>query len=202
MTRWLLAFVLVALLGWVTLNTVRSDSAGSRGPAAESRLPPFAMPLSSSSCRGRCDANVAVRAHQGAAGERPACSVRGPEILNSCELAERGPFVLAFVFAPVRECRSQLGVLDRVRGRHPGVAFAAVDVRADGAAARRFVRSGAWTLPVGYDHDAAVADEYGVVVCPTIVFVRRGGKVLESTVGPLDEAGVERRVRRLETGHA
>lgn len=201
MSRWILALVLVAVLGWVTLNTVRSDSPGSRGLAAGTRLPPFAMPLSTSSCTGRCDANVAVRAHQGAAGERPACAVRGPEILNSCELAERGPLVLAFVFAPVRECRDQLGVLDRVRRRHPGVAFAAVDVRADGEAARRFVRSGGWTLPVGYDHDAAVADEYGVVVCPTMVFVRQDGTVLESTVGPLDEAGVERRVRALEAGH-
>ncbi|WP_028059091.1 TlpA family protein disulfide reductase [Candidatus Solirubrobacter pratensis] len=198
MTRWIVAFVLVALLGWVTLNTVTSDSAGSKGLPAGARLPPFAMPLASSSCRGRCDANVALRSGQGAAGERPACTVRRPDVLNSCELAERGPVVLAFVFAPVGECRDQLGVLERVRARHPGVAFAAIDVRADGAAARRFVREGGWTLPVGYDHDAAVADEYGVVVCPTLVFARRGGAVLESTAGPQSEAEVERRVRRLE----
>jgi hypothetical protein len=159
-------------------------------------MPPFAMPLSSSSCRGPCDANVAVRAGQGAAGARPACSVRGPSVLNSCELAARGPVVLAFVFAPVRACRDQLTVLDRVRVRHPGVSFAAVDVRASGAAARSFARR--WQLPIGYDHDAAVADEYGVVVCPTIVFARRGGRVLESTIGPQSEASIESRVRRLE----
>jgi hypothetical protein len=200
MTRWIPAFVLVALLGWVTLNTVRSDSPGSKGLPAGARLPPFAMPLSSSSCRGRCDADVAVRAGQGAAGARPACSVRGRHVLNSCELVERTPAVLAFVFAPVRECRDQLDVLDAVRARHPGVSFAAIDVRADGAAARRLVREGGWTLPVGYDHDAAVADEYGVVVCPTIVFAALGGKVLESTVGPLSRAQVERRVAKLATG--
>jgi hypothetical protein len=194
--RWILAFVVVAALGWVTLNTVRSKSAGSRGLPPGAALPPFAMPLSGSSCRGPCDANVAARFGQGAAGARPACSVRGPWILNSCELAARGPVVLAFVFAPVRACRAQLSVLDRVRARHPGVAFAAVDVRASGASARAFARS--WKLPIGYDHDAAVADEYGVVVCPTIVFARRGGRVLESTVGPQSEAQVESRVRRLE----
>ncbi len=198
MTRWILALVLVALLGWVTLNTVRSDSPGSKGLPAGTRMPPFAMPLSSSTCQGRCDANVAVRAGQGAAGERPACSVRRADVLNSCALVERGPAVLAFVFAPVRACRAQLDVLDRVRARHPGVAFAAVDVRASGAQAREFARR--WTLPIGYDHDAAVADEYAVVICPTIVFAQRGGRVLESTVGPLDEAGVEARVRRLEEG--
>ncbi len=198
MTRWIVPFLLVALLGWVTLNTITSDSPGSKGLPAGTKLPPFAMPLSSSSCRGRCDANVAVRSGQGEAGARPACSVRGPDVLNSCELAERGPVVLAFVFSPVGACRRQLGVLDRVRGRHPGIAFAAVDVRADVVAARRLASDGGWTLPLAYDHDAAVAKEYGVVVCPTIVFARRGGTVLESTVGPQDEAAVERRVRRLE----
>jgi hypothetical protein len=199
-TRWILPFLLVALLGWVTLNTLTSDSPGSKGLAAGARMPPFAMPLSSSPCRGGCDANVAVRAGQGAAGARPACSVRRADVLNSCELTERGPVVLAFVFAPVHECREQLDVLDRVRARHPRVAFAAVDVRASGPAARAFVRAGRWTLPVGYDHDAAVADGYGVVVCPTIVFARRGGVVEGSTVGPLSEAEVERRVRRIEGG--
>jgi len=196
LSRWVFAFVVVAALGWVTLNTVRSKSPGSRGLPAGAAMPPFAMPLSSSSCRGPCDANVAVRAGQGAAGARPACSVRGPSVLNSCELAARGPVVLAFVFAPVRACRDQLTVLDRVRVRHPGVSFAAVDVRASGAAARSFARR--WQLPIGYDHDAAVADEYGVVVCPTIVFARRGGVVAESTTHALDEAAVESRVRRLE----
>jgi hypothetical protein len=124
--------------------------------------------------------------------------VRRADVLNSCALVEHGPAVIAFVFAPVPACRDQLDVLERVRARHPSVSFAAVDVRASGAGARAFVHDGGWTLPVGYDHDAAVADEYAVVVCPTIVFAHRGGQVLESTVGPLDEAAVERRVRQLE----
>ena len=196
MARWIVPFLLVALLGWVTLNTLTGDSPGSRGLPAGAKLPPFAMPLSSSSCRGRCDANIATRPGQSKAGPRPACEVRRPDVLNSCQLAERGPVVLAFVFEPVRACRKQLGVLDRVRARHPDVAFAAVDVRADGASARRFARG--LTLPVGYDRDAAVADEYAVVVCPTIVFARRGGVVSESTTHALDEAAVESRVRRLE----
>jgi hypothetical protein len=37
-----------------------------------------------------------------------------------------------------------------------------------------------------------------VVVCPTITFVGRGGRVEGSTVGPQDEAGVESWVRRIE----
>jgi hypothetical protein len=198
--RWIVPFLLVALLGWVTLNTISSDSPGSKGLPAGAKLPPFAVPLSSSDCRGRCDANIATRSGQSSAGPRPACDVRRADVLNSCELAERGPMVLAFVFEPVRACRDQLDVLDRVRARHPDVAFAAVLVRGDGASARRLVRAGGWTLPVGYDHDAAVADEYAVVVCPTIVFARRGGVVSDTTVHALDEAAVEARVRRLEEG--
>jgi hypothetical protein len=194
--RWLVPFLLVALLGWVTLNTVTGDSPGSKGLPAGTKLPPFAMPLSSSDCRGRCDANVATRPGQSKAGPRPACEVRRADVLNSCALTERGPLVLAFVFEPVRACRDQLDVLDRVRARHPDVAFAAVDVRADGPSARRFARGR--RLPVAYDHDAAVADEYAVVVCPTIVFARRGGVVVESTVRALSEAEVEARVRRIE----
>jgi hypothetical protein len=198
MSRWIVPLLLVALLGWVTLNTLKGGSPGSKGLPAGTKLPPFAAPLSSSSCRGRCDANVAVRSGQGAAGARPACEVRRADVLNSCKLAGRGPLVLAFVFEPVRACRDQLDVLDRVRARHPGVGFAAIDVRADGASARRFARAGGWTLPIAYDHDAAVADEYAVVVCPTLVFARRGGVVSESTVRALSEAEVERRVRRIE----
>ena len=84
------------------------------------------------------------------------------------------------------------------RGREHAVAFAAIDVRADGASARRFARAGGWKLPIGYDHDTAVADEYAVVVCPTITYVRAGGQVAGSTVGPLDEEALEHWVGRIE----
>jgi hypothetical protein len=190
----LLVVFAVALLGWITLQSAVTETAGSRGLQAGDELPPFAMPLSTSSCRGRCDANVATGPDQGAAGSRPACSVRGPEVLNSCELAEGGPFVLAFVFHPVERCRAQVPVLERVAARHRGVRFRVVAVRADAAQARGLGSS----LPVGYDHDGAVANEYAVVVCPTITYVRAGGRVAGSTVGPVGEAEVEDWVRRLD----
>ena len=77
------------------------------------------MPLSTSPCRGRCDANVATEAGQGAAGAKPACAVRGPDVLNSCELAEGGPFVLAFVFEPVARCRDAAPGARAGRGAPP-----------------------------------------------------------------------------------
>jgi hypothetical protein len=190
----LLAVFVVALLGWITLNSVATETAGSKGLQAGEALPPFAMPLSTSTCRGRCDANVATKAGQGAAGAKPACAVRGVDVLNSCELAEGGPFVLAFVFEPVARCRAQLPVLERVAVQHPEVKFRVVAVRADAATARA-LGSG---LPVGYDHDGAVANEYAVVVCPTITYVRGGGQVAGSTVGPLDERALDNWVARIE----
>jgi hypothetical protein len=188
----LTVFVAVLLL-YITFNTVVTQEKGSQGLQAGDKLPPFAMPLSSSSCRGRCDANVATAANQGAAGSRPACSVRGPEVLNSCELAERGPCVLAFTFHPVQRCGAELAVLERVAARFPAVRFAVVAVRADAAAARGLNTS----LPVGYDHDGAVANEYAVVVCPTITFVARGGKVAGSTVGSASESELSSWVRKI-----
>jgi hypothetical protein len=189
----LLAVFAGALLTWITFNSIATESRGSRGLQAGEALPPFAMPLSTSRCRGRCDANVATEAGQGAAGARPACEVRGPEILNVCELAEGGPFVLAFVFHPVARCRAQIPVLERVAARHRDVAFRIVAVRADAAQARS-LRS---NLPVGYDHDGAVANEYAVVVCPTITYVARGGRVEGSTVGEQPESEIESWVRRI-----
>lgn len=189
----LLAIFVVALLGWITLNSVATETAGSEGLQAGDALPPFAMPLTTTTCQGRCDANVATKPDQGAAGSRPACAVRGPHILNSCELAEDGPFVLAFVFEPVTRCRAQLPVLERVAARHRGVKFRIVAVRSDAANARSLRAN----LPVGFDNDGAVANEYAVVVCPTITYVRGGGRVAGSTVGPVDEATLEDWVRRI-----
>ena len=54
--------------------------------------------------------------------------------------------------------------------------FAAVAIRGEPrrrARARRARRG--WRLPVGYDHDGAVANAYAVAVCPTITFAHRGG---------------------------
>ena len=93
--------------------------------------------------------------------------------------------MLAFVFHPVARCREQLPVLERVAARHRDVTFRIVAVRADAAAARG-LRS---NLPVGYDHDGAVANEYAVVVCPTITYVGRGGKIEGSTVGRAERGG-------------
>jgi hypothetical protein len=189
----LAAFVAAALV-WIGLNALSSESPGSKGLQEGDKLPPFAMPRSISDCRGPCDANIATKPGQGSAGARPACEVRGGDILNSCELVAGGPFVLAFVFEPVAACRDQVRVLERVARKHRNVSVDIIAVRA-GVKQARALGS---TLPVGYDHDGAVANEYGVVVCPTITYVRRGGHVVGSTVGPQSDGEVEEWMEKLQ----
>jgi hypothetical protein len=179
----------LAILAYITLNTLRTEGTGSRGVAEGARLPPFAVPLAVSSLEG--DANV---------DPERACRVRGPDVLNVCQLAEQGPVVLAFFAADVERCVRQVDVLERLRPRHPDVRFAAVAIRGPRDDARERVADRGWELPVGWDRDGAVANLYAVAVCPTITFAERGGRVDGTALGETDEAAVEGRVRELEEG--
>jgi hypothetical protein len=193
---WLAAAAAFALIVYVSLNTLRSDHVSSRGPKPHSRVPPFAAPLALGHVDG--DVNVARKAGEGEAGNRPACSVRGPGILNSCQLAERGPFVLAFLATRGTKCTRQLDVLERARVAHPAVQIAAVAIRGDRDDLRALVRSHGWRFPVAYDHDGILANLLGVAVCPLIVYALPGGIVQESTVGEIDARALDRRLDALE----
>lgn len=195
---WIAVVAGLAIVAYITLNTLSTSGPGSRGPVPGSRLPPFAAPLATGDLVG--DANVAPRAGDGA--RVAACDVRDRRALNSCALTRRGPAVLAFFATPDSGCRAQLDAIERVANRHPGVAFAAVAIRGDRGELRRLVRRRGWTFPVAYDRDGAVANLYGIAVCPTLVFAHRGGRVADVTIGTgtLDTARLERDVVRLEAG--
>jgi hypothetical protein len=192
---WIAGVACVLVLAYITFNTLSSDAPGSKGPAKGERLPPFAMPLALST-GPEFDADIATRVGQGDS-HRLACDVRGPHILNSCQLAERGPVVLAFFATGDRRCVRQIGVLDRLAPRFPGVSFAAVAIKAERKDAAPVVRRERWRIPVGYDHDAAVTNLYAVAVCPLVTFARRGGVVADTTLGFRDAAQVTRLVRAL-----
>lgn len=165
----------IVAIAYISLNSLRTEGPGSRGVPAGEKLPRFAVPLALSRLDG--DANVSDEA----------CEVRGPDVLNVCELAERGPLVLAFFAEPVERCDEQIDVLDRIRARFPGLQFAAVAIKGDRDDLRRTVRERGWRLPVGYDRDGAVANAYAIAVCPTITFARRGGTVVSTAFGSQDE---------------
>jgi hypothetical protein len=196
---WIVGVAVVIALAYITLNTIRTQGPGSRGPAAGSQLPPFAMPLATSSLQG--DANLATRRGEGSLGAKPACEVRGPQILNICQLAERGPVVLAFTVTRSKTCERQVDALEALRPRFPDVGFAAVAVRGSRSDLVKLIHQHRWTLPVGYDHDGAVANAYGAAVCPMVTFAYRGGRVQGTSVtGVLSGQALADRIALLRKG--
>jgi hypothetical protein len=185
-STWIVGVLAILALAYITLNTLGTDAPGSRGVPEGERLPPFAVPLATSKLEG--DAQV---------DPKKACRVRGADILNSCELAERGAVVLAFFATRSERCERQVDVLERVRRRFPDVGFAAVSVRGNRDVVRRLVRDRGWRMPVGYDHDGAVSNAYAVALCPTITFARRDGKVADTSFSLLNEATLARRVEAI-----
>jgi hypothetical protein len=183
-SSWIVGAAAVLALAYITLNTLGTDAPGSRGVPDGEKLPRFAVPLALSSLRGDAQVDPAK-----------ACRVRGPRVLNSCRLAERGPVAIAFFATKSERCERQIDVIERVRRRFPDISFAAVSVRGDRDDVRRQARRRGWGMPVGYDHDGAVANAYAVAVCPTITFAARGGRVVSTSFSLLGEAAL---VKRLE----
>jgi AhpC/TSA family len=191
--------VVVLVMAYASLNILRTNGTGARGVPAGDPLPPFAVPLALAPLDG--DANVATHADEGGRGNRPACEVRGSQILNLCQLSERGPLVLAFLSTRGAGCERQLDVLERVRETPAarGVQIAAVAIRGDRERLRRDIRRRAWRFPVGYDRDGLVAGVYGVSVCPTIVFAYPGGITMRTTLGSLGRNALAADVEALAT---
>lgn len=196
---WLVGVIAVLVIGYVVVNGLRTTGPGARGLAPGRQLPPFAAPLATSAIRcdapsDPCDANVATRAGQGSAGSRPACDVRGPQILNLCELTERGPVVLAFLATRGGDCATQLDSLNRVAARHPGVLVAVIGIRGDLGQLRAIVRAHRWRFPVGWDRDGILANLYGVAVCPDITYARWRGRAQSTSLGAIGEQELDRRI--------
>lgn len=191
--------VLVAVAAFNSARDLAGDRDLLRGPPPASRLPDFAAPLATGSLEG--DANVKGRSGgSDAAGARPACEVRSPEVVNVCELREQRPLVLSFIVTRGADCAPQLATVERVRREFPGVAFAAVVSGSDREDVAELVRERRLSMPVAVDRDGALVNLYRVGVCPTTVFAARGGAVRETRIGALGEAELRRGVRALAAG--
>jgi peroxiredoxin len=187
------AVVLVVVLGVATLRG--GTERGARGLPAGSVMPPFAVPAAASKLDG--DANIATKSGEGEAGHEPACTVRGPDVVNGCALREAGPVVLAFFSAKSEKCVAQLDAMQHVVGQAPGVQFAAIAIRGDRGDLRAMIRRHRWSFPVGFDNDGALTNAYHVQVCPQITFARRGGRVVDTTFGLLKPRELAAKVRSL-----
>jgi len=199
---WLLGIAAILAVAVVTINAGRPAGPGAVGLPAGAQLPPFAVVLATSdvvcdSSDDPCDANVARKPAQGEAGSRPACEVRGPTVLNLCELTERGPLVLGLLATRDAGCVGALDRLEALPRRHRGLQVAAVSIRGGLEELRQVVRARRWSFPVGWDRDGVLASLYGVVTCPYVAVARWRGRVqatLPGRAGSVSDGELERRV--------
>ena len=195
---WWFGVLVLLILAYIGYNTLRNAGHGTSGIAPGKRLPPFAVPLALSSLNG--DANIATHNGEGPNGQRAACSVRGPRVLNSCQLVDGAPSAIAFLATRGGDCTKQLDLIERVRPRYPQVRFAAVGIRGSRGDLRADIRSHGWRFPVGFDRDGAVANVYGIAVCPTVTFAYPGGTALRTTLGLLNETKLRATLGELVRG--
>lgn len=184
---WVVGIVFLIAISVGLLNVIGSEGTGARGLGEGAKMPVFAAPLATGNLDG--DANI---------DSRRACEVRGPGVLNVCDL-RRKPTVIGFMFTRFAKCEPYLGRLEALQKEFPQVAFAGVIVGESRTGAAAVVRRNGWTFPVAYDRDGAVSNIYGIAGCPTTVLAEAGGKVLETRVKALrhTEAGLRAAVQRL-----
>jgi peroxiredoxin len=103
-------------------------------------------------------------------------------------------------------CVRQVDALQTLSQRDAtrGVQFLAVAVGTSHARAARLVRAHHWTIPVAYDPDGAVGEQYGVVICPIAELATRGGIVRDRLIGDRwqTSAALQARVAALVDGRA
>ncbi|MEA2353236.1 MAG: hypothetical protein QOJ14_1650 [Thermoleophilaceae bacterium] len=188
---WVVGIVGVVVLVLAGISTLPHEGAGYRGVPRGARLAPFAAPLVSGDHDN--DATIQPKA---SGGHPAACDVRGPGIVNLCDLRSR-PLVITFIATGGAGCDTQLDRVERVRRRFPGVTFLGVITRKGLSDAKGMVASHRWGMPVALDRDAAILNLYGVGDCPTTVFARRGGLSAGSRNGKLTEAQIAAGVRAI-----
>lgn len=196
-----IAAILVA--GALVIGSQRPAGPGAAGLPAGVRLPPFAVVLATSdavcdSDDDPCDANVAASGARddGEAGTRPACEVRGPTVLNVCQLSERGPLVLGLMATRDADCAASFDALAALPRRDRGLQVAVVSIRGELGALRDIVRRRGWSFPVGWDRDGVLASLYGVATCPHVMAVRWRGRVEATLPGSFSGAALERAAGR------
>ena len=165
-----LTLVVVISVAFLTSGSVGNTA----GIPAGRHLRLFAAPLANSNLNG--DANLS-----------PPCTRarHDPRALNICLISRRKALVLAFFVTGSGGCEAEVTALQALSARFPSrrVQFAAVAVRTNHHDAAQAVRAHHWTIPVAYDADGAVAETYGVAVCPIVELVYRGGVVEQRLIG-------------------
>jgi hypothetical protein len=173
---WFVGVVALAIVIYITVNTIVTGGKGSRGLQAGDSLPSFAAPLWNSHFPNGADADTG-------GSKVPPCKFNAPGVMNVCQLKRRH-LVLAFMVIGNGTCERQLDTMQKVMPQFPQVNFAAVAIKASRTDLAREVRKHGWTFPVAYDNDGAVSTNlYDIVVCPAVTFAYPGGRVLKTSLG-------------------
>jgi thiol-disulfide isomerase/thioredoxin len=197
--------LLLALVVIGTLSTLGNSDHGVLGlneTDVDEPLAEFAVPVAASSLEG--DANVAQDDCEtdtlpcpSQRRRTPACRVRLRDAIRVCDYFDR-PLVLSFWFDRGGDCEDQQDVVSEVSRSYRGrVNFVSVDVRDSRDDVRDLVRERRWRMPVGYDHDGAVASLYRIGGCPTLVYAYPGGILESASIGELDRAELAAKVDAL-----
>jgi hypothetical protein len=190
-----LLFLAVILVGTIsTLGSSDDQVLGLDEIDTDLPLAEFAVPVATSNLEG--DANIAqddcqVEQLPCPADDRraPACEIKVAHSIRVCDYFDR-PLILSFWFTKGGDsCEIQQDVVSQVSRRYRGrVGFISIDVRDSRDSVRDLVRSRGWKMPVGYDHDGAVATLYRVGGCPTFVYAYPGGILESASIGELNAA--------------
>jgi len=195
-----------AVVAIALLNARGGESGGTLGLDERPRLwplPEFAVPVAASELEG--DANVAQDDCETfqvpcpvEARRVPACRVPGADAIRVCDHFDR-PLVISFWFSKGGgTCVEQQDAVNAAYRRYrERVGFLSLNVRDDRDAVRDLIRERGWEMPVGYDHDGAVASLYRVGICPTFAYVYPGGVLQSASIGYLSVARLGAHVREL-----
>jgi hypothetical protein len=169
---WVVGVAAVILIAVVSLNTLDEPGEARGGPPAGQPIPRFAAP--SAEANLDIEANVNQSRSDPAPGDTPACEVRVPGAIRSCDLTSK-PLVLTFI-VPTPECKEFVDRVERLRPRFPGVNFLAV-VSGRREPAVEAAEERGWRQPVAIDQSGVVLTRYRLGLCPNVVFAYEGGIV-------------------------
>lgn len=166
--RWAIGIFGIVLVIVISVIMFATHGVSSAGVQPGQKLINFAAPVATSNLVG--DVNLQKPCALGYFGDRA---------VNTCLLERRGPIVLGFFVPGVGNCEQAIDAMQTLSERYPAseVQFVAVAASSSKGSTAKAVRSHHWTIPVAYDRDGALAQVYGVELCPMLELAKRGGVV-------------------------